>query len=63
MKVDVKDFIKILDENFDGEVELMIGSGKREYPVDEIMSGILGGKIVFATKGYSNWKREKQMVV
>ena len=41
----------------------MIGSGKREYPVDEIMSGILGGKIVFATKGYSNWKREKQMVV
>ena len=50
MKVDVKDFIKILEENFDGEVELMIGSGKREYPVDEIMSGILGGKIVFATK-------------
>lgn len=63
MKVDVKDFIKILEENFDGEVELMIGSGKREYPVDEIMSGILGGKIVFATSGYSNWKREKQMVI
>ena len=63
MKVDVKDFIKILEENFDGEVELMIGSGKREYPVDEIMSGILGGKLVFSTKGYSNWKSEKQMVV
>lgn len=63
MKVDVKDFIKILEENFDGEVELMIGSGKREYPVDEIMSGIFRGKIVFATSGYSNWKRKKQMVI
>lgn len=63
MKVNVKEFIKILEENFDGEVELVIGSGKRGYPVDEIMSGLFGGKIVFATSGYANWKRKKQMVV
>lgn len=63
MKVDKKEFIKILDENFDDEIELVIGSGKREYPVDEIMGGILGSKIVFATSGYANWKRKKQMVV
>ena len=63
MKVDKNEFIKILDENFDDEIELVIGSGKREYPVDEIMSGILVSKIVFATSGYANWKRKKQMVV
>ena len=62
MKVNVKEFIKILEENFDDEVELKIGSGKREYPVGEILAGCLGGKIVFATEGYANWKRKKSMV-
>ena len=62
MKIKVEDLIKVLEENFEGEVELKIGSGKREYPVAEIMGGCLGGKIVFCTDGYVNWKRKQQMV-
>lgn len=62
MKIKAKDLIKILSEEFDAddEINLMIGSGQREYPVADIQKGILGSKLVFATEGYANWKRKKQ---
>lgn len=62
MKIKAKNLIKILSEEFDeeDEINLMIGSGRKEYPVADIQKGILGSKLVFATEGYANWKRKKQ---
>lgn len=62
MKIKAKDLIKILSDEFDAddEINLVIGSGKREYPVADIQKGILGSKLVFATEGFANWKRKKQ---
>lgn len=47
----------------DDEINLMIGNGKREYPVADIQKGILGSKLVFATEGFANWKRKKQELI
>ena len=62
MKIKVKNLIKVLSEEFDeeDEINLMIGSGRKEYPVADIQKSILGSKLVFATEGYANWKRKKQ---
>jgi len=64
MKIDKTSLIKLLEDNIpdDVEIEVKVGSGKREYPVDEIFVSALGSKIVFATSGYANWKRTKGMV-
>lgn len=43
------------------DAELKIGSGKREYPVDEIFVSCFGSKVIFATEGYANWKRKQQL--
>ena len=63
MKISKSALIKLLEENIENEeIELKIGSGKREYPVEDIFISCLGSKLVFATSGYANWKRTKQMV-
>lgn len=64
MKIKAETLIKILETEFekDDEINLMIGSGRKEYPVADIQKGILGSKLVFATEGYANWKRKKQEV-
>lgn len=43
------------------DAELKIGSGKREYPVEEIFLSCFGGKVIVATEGYANWKRKQQL--
>ena len=64
MKIKAETLIKILETEFekDDEINLMIGSGRKEYPVADIQKGILGSKLVFTTEGYANWKRKKQEV-
>ena len=43
------------------DAELRIGSGKRDYPVEEVFVSCMGGKVIFATEGYTNWKRKQQL--
>ena len=63
MRVNVKKLIELLEEEFDDEAEIVIGSGQREYPAVEIMKKIPSGDLVVCTEGYANWKRKKQMVL
>ena len=65
MRIKVEDFINILETEFNKkeEIELVIGSGRKEYPVADIMKGFLGTKLVFATESYGNWKRDKQDMI
>lgn len=62
MIIKAKDFINILQQEFEEEddIILTIGSGRKEYPVADIQKGIFGKKLVFATEGFANWKRKKQ---
>ena len=62
MIIKAKDFINILQQEFEEEddIILTIGSGRKEYPVADIQKGIIGKKLVFATEGFANWKRKKQ---
>ena len=46
----------------DDDAELRIGTGKRDIPVEEIFLSCFGSKVIFASEGYANWKRKKQMV-
>ena len=43
------------------DAELKIGSGKREYSVEEIYVSCFGGKVIVATQGYANWKNKQQL--
>lgn len=61
MVVKAIDLKKVINE-LDDDAELRIGSGKRDYAVEEIFMSCLGGKVVFATMGYANWKRKQQLV-
>ena len=62
MKIKAKDFIAILQQEFEDEDEIIltIGSGRKEYPVADLQKGIIGNKLVFATEGFANWKRSKK---
>lgn len=64
MRIKAKDLISILESNFeeDDEIVLKIGSGRKEYPVADIMKGIVGNSLTFGTEGYVNWKRGKKQV-
>lgn len=62
MKIKAKDLIAILENEFESEDEitLVIGSGRKEYPVADIMKGIVGKTLTFGTESYVKWKRSKQ---
>lgn len=53
--------LKEIINQLDDDAELRIGSGKRDYPVEEIFASCFGSKIIFATSGYANWKRKQQL--
>ena len=64
MKIKAKDFIRILETEFDpeDEITLIIGSGRNEYPVADVMKGIVGHSLRFCTEGYAKWKRSRKEV-
>jgi len=61
MSIKAIDLKRALQE-IDDDAELRIGTGKRDIPVDEVFISCFGSKIIFASEGYANWKRKKQMV-
>ena len=58
----VKQLKEVINQ-LDDDAELKIGSGKREYPVDEIFESCFGSKIIFATRGFANWKHKQQLTL
>lgn len=64
MRIKAKDLIAAIENNFESEDEIVlkIGSGRKEYPVADIMKGIVGNSLTFGTEGYVNWKRGKNQV-
>ena len=54
--------LKEVLSQIDDDAELRIGTGKRDIPVEEIFLSCFGSKVIFASEGYANWKRKKQMV-
>ena len=61
MGIKAKDLKEALAQ-VDDDAELRIGTGKRDIPVNEIFVTCFGSKVIFASMGYANWKRRRQMV-
>lgn len=61
MSVTAKKLKEALDQIPD-TAELFIGSGRKEYPVEDVFVSCLGGRVIFATRGYANHKRKRDMV-
>ena len=62
MSIKAKDLKEALAQ-IDDDAELRIGTGKRDIPVEDVFVSCFGSKLIFASEGYANWKRKKQMVL